>query len=387
MRNVMRVCIGSKRVPDGRYAEIDLPASPYRMLDALDELGIKSTRDIIYQEVLDYGDFGYLEPHLDEYTRLEELNALTKKLSTFDHVDAISFEGMVKMAEQNPEPFGVKELINFAYSTESCLVLCDVHTDAQLGRFYADNGFLPEIESLPDNIYEKLDFAKLGRETREGEFGVFTQRGYVLRHDDLKQVYGTLDTMLKKPDYVCRLVLSSEETGQCVALDLPATQKQIDLCLMEIDLDSWEGTKLHDYDGPVWDMNIDLYELGGFDSLNELAKVTQELDANGQLTKFKAVIAANDCHDVQEAIGLAEHLDDYCFDPVLYSPESIGREGIRAIASDSDAEMLTKHINLYAFGKDYMESCGFKLTAYGVVVSNVAPSLEQAEAQAPQMTM
>lgn len=387
MRNVMRVCIGSKRVPDGRYAEIDLPASPYRMLDALDELGIKSTRDIVYQEVLDYGDFGYLEPHFDEYTRLEELNALTKKLSTFDRVDAISFEGIVKMAEQKPEPFGVKELINFAYSTESCHVVSDVFNDEQLGRFYTGNGFMPEYENLPDNIYEHLDFAKIGREAREAEGGVYTRRGYVLRDDEIVQVYDAMDLELKKPEYGMRLVLTSEEDGQCVCLDLPATQKQIDLCLMEIDLDCWEGAKLHDYDGPVWDMNIDLYELGGFDSLNELAKVAQELDANGQLTKFKAVIAANDCHDVQEAIGLAEHLDDYCFDPVLYSPESIGREGIRAIASDSDAEMLTKHINLYAFGKDYMESCGFKLTDYGVVVSNVAPSLEQAEAQAPQMTM
>lgn len=34
MRSVMRACIGSNRAPDGRYAEIDLPASPYRLLNA-----------------------------------------------------------------------------------------------------------------------------------------------------------------------------------------------------------------------------------------------------------------------------------------------------------------------------------------------------------------
>ena len=167
MRSVMRACIGSNRAPDGRYAEIDLPASPYRLLNALDEIGIKSTKEIVYQEILNYGSFGYLE-----------LNALAQKLAVFDRVDSIAFEGLVKMAEQKPEPFGVKELINFAHSTESCHVVSDVFDDEQLGRFYAGNGFMPEYETLPDKIYEHLDFAKIGREARESEGGVFTQRGY-----------------------------------------------------------------------------------------------------------------------------------------------------------------------------------------------------------------
>ena len=178
MRSVMRACIGSNRAPDGRYAEIDLPASPYRLLNALDEIGIKSTKEIVYQEILNYGSFGYLEPHFDEYTMLEELNTLAQKLAVFDRVDSIAFEGLVKMAEQKPEPFGVKELINFAHSTESCHVVSDVFDDEQLGRFYAGNGFMPEYETLPDKIYEHLDFAKIGREARESEGGVFTQRGY-----------------------------------------------------------------------------------------------------------------------------------------------------------------------------------------------------------------
>ena len=176
MRSVMRACIGSNRAPDGRYAEIDLPASPYRLLNALDEIGIKSTKEIVYQEILNYGSFGYLEPHFDEYTMLEELNALAQKLAVFDRVDSIAFEGLVKMAEQKPEPFGVKELINFAHSTESCHVVSDVFDDEQLGRFYAGNGFMPEYETLPDKIYEHLDFAKIGREARESEGGVFMQQ-------------------------------------------------------------------------------------------------------------------------------------------------------------------------------------------------------------------
>ena len=57
-------------------------------------------------------------------------------------------------------------------------VVSDVFDDEQLGRFYAGNGFMPEYETLPDKIYEHLDFAKIRREARESEGGVFTQRGY-----------------------------------------------------------------------------------------------------------------------------------------------------------------------------------------------------------------
>lgn len=83
-------------------AEIDLPASPYRLLNALDEIGIKSTKEIVYQEILNYGSFGYLEPHFDEYTMLEELNTLAQKLAVFDRVDSIAFEGYDEETAMKP---------------------------------------------------------------------------------------------------------------------------------------------------------------------------------------------------------------------------------------------------------------------------------------------
>lgn len=43
-------------------AEIDLPASPYRLLNALDEIGIKSTKEIVYQEILNYRNMHPLYP-------------------------------------------------------------------------------------------------------------------------------------------------------------------------------------------------------------------------------------------------------------------------------------------------------------------------------------
>lgn len=110
---------------------------------------------------------------------LEELNTLAQKLAVFDRVDSIAFEGLVKMADEKTGTLW----------RERTHQLCAQHRELpcgsamysmtnQLGRFYAGNGFMPEYETLPDKIYEHLDFAKIGREARESEGGVFTQRGY-----------------------------------------------------------------------------------------------------------------------------------------------------------------------------------------------------------------
>lgn len=81
--------------------------------------------------------------------------------------------------EQKPldQPFPLSRLIDLAYSTECCHLVKGVVTDAQLGRFCAENGFVPALDGLPDEVFELLDFERIGRECRESEGGVFTQLG------------------------------------------------------------------------------------------------------------------------------------------------------------------------------------------------------------------
>lgn len=74
----------------------------------------------------------------------------------------------------------VPRLIDLAASADCCHILPEVITDEELGRFYADNGFLPELEHLPDNLYNALDYGKIGHEQRTAEGGVFTDGGYCI---------------------------------------------------------------------------------------------------------------------------------------------------------------------------------------------------------------
>ena len=47
-----------------------------------------------------------------------------------------------------------------------CYHVVDAADDAQLGRFYAENDFIPELDGVSDAVFEMLDFAGIGRMMR-----------------------------------------------------------------------------------------------------------------------------------------------------------------------------------------------------------------------------
>ena len=92
-KKVFSVYLGD---PDrSNHAELDLPATPWELIDALDKLRVEDGREP-YWQVEDIGRYGFLAPLLDD-SDLYQFNALAEQLSTFDHVEAIVFEGLVQM--------------------------------------------------------------------------------------------------------------------------------------------------------------------------------------------------------------------------------------------------------------------------------------------------
>lgn len=350
---------------DSRYTSLDLPATDYKLLDALDKIQLREG-DLMYWEVEDFYDFGFLAPLLNDEASLYDLNALTKQLAMMDSYTGIAFEGLVKLDEAaKAGSIRIGRLIDLACSVEDCHVV-DALTDEQLGRFYADNDFVPELDEVPDNLYEKLDFAKIGREMREKENGIFTNRGYVLHTEEVRQVYETLDTKPKKPNYMFRLELTSSLTGEYTVLDLPATQEQFRTALDEMSLESWDWIELHGFDGALPDLNIDLYH-DRIDDLNALAQKVRELDNAGNLCRFKAILNANGSYDVESALTLADRLDEYVFSQDIRSLAELGMDQLRFSLTDESIALLKKHVNLEAYGEDIRKDENSELTPYGLI--------------------
>lgn len=176
------------------YAELSLPATPCQMQDAFDKLQL-AEGEIPYWEITGYHAFEELSSILNESCGLNDLNALAQKLSKLDERKCTAFAGLLQMERADGDPIPISRLIDLAYSTDCCHMVCEVLNDSQLGRFCAENGFVPGVEELPDAVFELLDFERIGREHRQSEGGVLVERGadypggYVERHSDLQQVY------------------------------------------------------------------------------------------------------------------------------------------------------------------------------------------------------
>ena len=80
----------------------------------------------------------------------------------------------------------------------------DAADDAALGRFYAENDFIPELDGISDKVFEMLDFAGIGRMMRCSENGVFWAACMCCGMEDNHRA-PRQKTLPSKPSYLFRL--------------------------------------------------------------------------------------------------------------------------------------------------------------------------------------
>ena len=163
MRSIFDVYLAKADSPgDNAYATLSLPAGPYELLDALERVRPDGPNDVDMM-VEEYYGYEYLAPYILPQPDLYGLNALAEKLSKLTEDGAIAFHGLVQMeAGKADSHLSIQRLLDLAYSTDCCHVVAALN-DSQLGRFYADNGFVPDVENLSDEAYDLLDFEQIGR--------------------------------------------------------------------------------------------------------------------------------------------------------------------------------------------------------------------------------
>ena len=355
---------------------LDLPAKPWELLDALERLRLREGQEP-YWQVEDLGRYDFLEVHLDK-CGLYHFNALAEQLSTFNEVDAIAFEGLVQMEIGE---LTIQRMLDLAYSVDCCHVVPEVRDDTALGKFYVDNDFLPELEKVPDKVLELLDYAKIGRTMRQGESSVITPHGYVERHSDLKQAPADLGKPPRKPAYMMRFLCSNEH--QTMSLNLPASQAELNAVLMRLDLGSWQEVYLECEDTAMpemWSFTDLSYD--GVEQLNRFARCLADLEANGELVKFKAIAQQSQLSRLEDAIALTGYLDEYSFEPEIHSPRELARDELSVIAGEKEGKLLLPHLDLAAYGRDVMRRDNGVLGDYGYLAR-----LDSQPIQVPQQEM
>ena len=359
------------------YAKLDLPASPWELWDALDKVRLQ-TDDILYMEIEDYYAFEFLAPHLDGLEiSLNELNDLAALLSALDEVQGVAFDGFLRMEVQNKVDTNggvitLQDLRDLAVSAKTdCYHVVDAADDAQLGRFYAENDFIPELDGISDEVFEMLDFAGIGRMMRCSENGVFVGSLYVLRDGELTTAPPVQKTLPEKPGYLFRLTLGLRPDfggNRTAVLDLPASEEALAAAQEQLGTLNWENTVVLNYDGilPNAAFFADLpMEIEAF---NEFAAAVRDMPSpEKQLPKLKALLVQFEVQDIETAMGLTEHLDDYVLTPEISSPQETAIDQLHFMTDDHSVELLLSHVNLYAYGCDLIREDNAVLSPYGLL--------------------
>ena len=397
MRKVCEVYLVSSASSDERGVELTFPVNQYEMMDAFEQIHTKSSGDV-YWQVDEFYCFDYLAPHLDESMSIFEFNSLTEQLSKLDSYQETALEGLLQMQvknhmQENSGIITVPELMMLAHNVDHCHVLADVHTDTELGKFCADNDFLPELTALPDSVYALLDYAKIGKQMRESEAGAFTPHGYVVRTEELQPLPDYEPQ--RDINYMIRLTLMNHENEQKTAvLDLPATEERLLEVQKELDAPEWYDAQFTGCDAIVPQLNTLLTDVEDIPRINELAHSLLELKANGQLTKFKAVISATQCETLEDVFDRIEKLPQYCFETKIRDKDALVRDELEFVLGGKDADLIYKHLNREAYAEDVLKQYGAELTPYGMVnredfgpLHEPIPEQQQEQTQEPQMGM
>ena len=397
MRKVCEVYLVSSASSDERGVELTFPVSQYEMMDAFEQIHTKSPGDV-YWQVDEFYCFDYLAPHLDESMSIFEFNSLTEQLSKLDERQETALEGLLQMQvknhmQENSGIITVPELMMLAHNVDHCHVLADVHTDTELGKFCADNDFLPELTALPDSVYALLDYAKIGKQMREDEAGVFTPHGYVVRTEELQPLPDYEPQ--RDINYMIRLTLMNHENEQKTAvLDLPATEERLLEVQKELDAPEWYDAQFTGCDTIAPQLNTLLTDMEDLPRINELAQALQELKASGQLTKFKAVVSATQCESLDDVFDRLEKLSQYCFEAKIRDRDALVRDELEFVLGGKDADLIYKHLNCEAYAEDVLKQYGAEITPYGMVnredfgpLHEPISEQQQEQTQEPQMGM
>lgn len=382
-KKILQLYLAKNDVPNSEAcATLDLPASPWELQDALDRVRLRPGEELYLQVDKFYELYHVGLQIADEDYSLLEWNTLAEALASLDEYQELAFCGLLQIeikrrVQDNSGVITIQDLCDMAASVECCHVVPNVITDEQLGRFYVENDFLPELTDIPDSVFEWLDFAKIGKQMRQDEGGVFNQvglrgpMGYIVRSEELRKAPPCPKGLPQRPDYLFRLTLGLHPDmgdDRTAVLVLPASEEKLTAVQEQLGTLKWENTVVLDYDGilPNAAFFADLpMEL---DAFNELAAAVRDMPLpEKQIPKLKALLEHFNVREIGEAMSLVAHIDDYVLTPAISSPQEHAIGWLYGLTEDRFADLVIAHADLYRLGNAIIQEDHAALTPYGLL--------------------
>ncbi|MDL2272997.1 hypothetical protein LJC34_00335 [Oscillospiraceae bacterium OttesenSCG-928-G22] len=306
-----------------------LPVSRWDVLEAKTRLGVNSLNECYYsfEAPADVPQAEAILRTMHQGLRFfDELNYFAYRMTEMSHSERILLNGAIAIHG----PDSLKGLINLTWHTDN-IVLGEVESDAELGRFLLEN----DMVSFPEEVIPYLDFAKIGQQHRADNSCAFDRHIY---YEDLEPVikevydgYSLPDASEQDTVFIIHIRNPAQEIHMknIVNLALPASHDQIDDALRRLNLSSMEAAAVVNYQSNISAfVGMDELPERSLRDFNTLAETILNMDS-GEYIKYLAALECEGLHiefTPQQLLRVAQQLDEYDFNPAITAAD-IGSYG------------------------------------------------------------
>ena len=126
-------------------------------------------------------------------------------------------------------------------------------------------------------------------------------------------------------------------------------------------------------------------------SLNNFAVQLRQISDIDKLPKLNAVLGANQCSSVDQAITLAERLEHFYFDAKIKNYADLVYDELENVIGDRQAEELRQCLDIEKYGRILQQGYNAEFTEYGMVTRDDfqpmdAPWQDESEVMDMQIT-
>ena len=350
-----------------------LPATPgevgeaFGMLDKLGE-GKVTVFDVtcpihnIYQYIIN--------TDVSDKDNLAKLQKLAEAIDSMHKTERQTFSGALDAESIN----GLDDVLRIADHLKDYVLLPNINSDTDLGRFLVDSGY----KDFPEEVRPYLDYRAIGAEYYADSGGAYGPGGYVRRKSSMEQEPVRKDAIIT--------LHMATPTIYNFTVSLPATEEEMDRSKYRLGVDNFVQAKIIqvEYSKPY------MAELIPKDCIcvedaNELALCIEEMQQrDGELLKFLAVLSVEQPETMSDALRFACNLDDY--ERITEGTYEYGQSVLRRHGADDELlEAMDGYMDFEKLGEDAMVEDGVRETEFGLVRRCSHPFPEQEQTQGQQM--
>lgn len=356
------------------YSELITPATIGTILDACDKARINPNGKCVC-EFLDR-KLEFLDRQFEEPVKVSELAFFLNELSMLNEKDIPFLETIYrKEYRELRQPLPNLTLIGILRSINDCVHIGGVSTDRQLGKFLYENDMLSdevydEVRTrLSYTNYPEACYESIGRKHREEEFGIFTEVGYIESMAEIKNTLVEIPALDAPPASINLIANLPMDNKSNIPLSFPSHD---DLQEIYIGVHELGATSIDEINFICTDCVVPqainlINDSNDIYLTVEFAQRISELQTDGLLPKYKAMLDVANCSDLESAMSLSTKVNDYILFEKAYDYESVAERFIPDSLKGANGLEFSECIDLCALGAHIKEKGLAKNTDYGVL--------------------